>query len=673
MPHISLVFREMWDTTNLNVPLPDGWRTRRCELGRTRFGRMNGNLGLTGAVRAPAGSHMTNRSIRVLVLLVLSFPAHLGFAQQRFTVSAKDVGSPQAVLVLRDAVAGIEATIAPLRGGELLSFRVKYKDQWLELLHRAGDDLPGQGFAGRGAILWPAGSAGYLPNSTCGDNSAQSLAGGGFARNLPWAEVDRSADNQGARITLELHDTGLTRQCYPFAFRLDARFELSGGQLTIDYTVKADPSNTKPMIFSIGNQIAFNIPFVPGTDPTAMTFETPATTQLLRDTHGFLNGRVKPRSFASPVRLGDLDARVAIPLAGYHILRPYALLRDPQGLSLRLTQQTLSTLPEPLVRFNIYGGSQAGFFSPEPWFGMQNSHSLDQPVVSLPPASSWVWRIQLRPAVPPPDSPRSAGVVRVGGDFGYVEGPVWSKQGFLIFSDMLAQHILKMTAAGHVGAYRADSNGANGNALDAQGRLYSCERDGRRVVRMEKNGHLTVIASRFEGKQLNDPNDVVVRRDGQVYFSDSEPKDSLQHFELGYPGVYHVTPQGKISLVAKMPRPNGVTLTPDGHTLYVADTLERKIMAYDLDADGNTSHERVFISGIDGGPDGLRVAASGNVYIAARGIAIYSPGGKLIQTIELPETPANCTFGDPDLQTLYITARTSIYRVRIPEKGSLLY
>ena len=101
--------------------------------------------------------------------------------------------------------------------------------------------------------------------------------------------------------------------------------------------------------------------------------------------------------------------------------------------------------------------------------------------------------------------------------------------------------------------------------------------------------------------------------------------------------------------------------------------MERKIIAYDLDANGNPSNQRVFISGIDGGPDGLRVAASGNVYIAARGIAIYSPGGKLIQTIELPETPANCSFGGRDLQTLFITARTSVYRVRIAEKGSLLY
>jgi gluconolactonase len=96
-------------------------------------------------------------------------------------------------------------------------------------------------------------------------------------------------------------------------------------------------------------------------------------------------------------------------------------------------------------------------------------------------------------------------------------------------------------------------------------------------------------------------------------------------------------------------------------------------MAYDLDAQGNASRERVFISGIDGGPDGLRVASNGNLYIACRGIAIYTPDGKFVKMIEFPETPANCAFGDPDLRTLYVTARTSVYRVRIPDTGALQY
>jgi gluconolactonase len=621
---------------------------------------------------------------RICILLLLCLAVPSGFGQARYTITDEDAAGPGTpkVLVLRDLAGGVEAAVAPSQGGELSSFRVKFKGEWVELLYHARDYTHPQGFQGKGPVLWPAVGVqfplGQFPKSTCGDGSyplygkTYSMPCHGFAKNLSWTEVSRVADNQGAHVTVELRDSDRTRPFYPFAFQLDATFTLSGGLLTIDYTTKSDSSNAQPMVFSIGNHIGFKIPFLPGTDPTAMTFASPSRQQLLRNTLGFVDGREEPRSFETPQRLGDFDARVAIPLAGYKSV-PYALLTDPQGLSLRVSQQATSDLEEPIVRFNIYGGPSVGYFSPEPWFGLQNSLNIGKPLVHLEAGNSWTWRVQLKATGPPPESPKSAGVERFGGDFGYIEGPVWSKQGFLIFSDMFDSKILKMSQANHSEIYRDDTNGANGNAMDVEGRLYSCERDGRRVVRLEKDGSLTVIASEFEGKRVNDPNDVVVRRDGQVYFSDPAPKDSLQHFELGYAGVYHVTPSGRISLVAKMPRPNGVTLTPDGHTLYVADTLQRKILAYDLDAEGNASHERVFISDIDGGPDGLRVAANGNVYIACRGVAIYSPQGKFIKMIEFPETPANLTFGDSDLKTIYVTARTSVYRVRIPDQGYLLY
>jgi gluconolactonase len=178
-----------------------------------------------------------------------------------------------------------------------------------------------------------------------------------------------------------------------------------------------------------------------------------------------------------------------------------------------------------------------------------------------------------------------------------------------------------------------------------------------------------VVAGQYDGKRFNSPNDVVVRKDGNVYFTDPVSAAVLEKRELDFNGVYHVSVDGNVSLVAKSTRPNGVALTPDGKTLYVADTTDRKIMAYDLDVVGNTSNERVFISDISGSPDGLRVAANGNVYIAAGPILIYTPSGKLIKSISFPEVAANCEFGGPDLKTLFVTARTSVYSVPVTDKG----
>jgi gluconolactonase len=617
-----------------------------------------------------------------IALLALAIAAHSS-AQSRYTITdepAAGQGTP-AVVVLHDNVAGAEAAVAPSEGGELASYRVKVKGEWNEFLYHARDYSAGPGFKGKGPLLWPAVGAQYpvgkVPETSCGPGPYQ--VGGktyimpchGFARTLPWKEVKRLADKGGARVTVELRDSESTRASYPFAFRLDATYELSAGHLTIDYTVLSGDSNSSEMFFSIGNHIAFKLPFVKGSDAAKMTLETPSTVQLLRNEKGVLNGEEMPRSFQVPEALGAFDARVAMPMAGYRS-QPYARLVDPQGVSLRLSQQAGSSLPETLVRFNLYGGPQAGYFCPEPFFGIQNSFNLGKGLVKLPPGKSWKWRLELAVEGPPPAVP--AGIQRVGGDFGFVEGPVWSKEGFLIFSDIYNSRIMKLAAPNQAAIYRNYTNSANGNSMDPQGRLYSCERDGRRVSRLEKDGRITVVASEWQGKRLNSPNDVVVRRDGQIYFSDPASKAVLEPQELGFNGVYHVTPQGKIFLInAKLPRPNGVALTPDGRTLYVADSQERKILAYDLDGEGNASRERVFISDIDGSPDGFRVAENGNFYIACRGIAIYTAAGKFVRMIEFPETPANCAFGGADWKTLYVTARTSVYSVRIPDRGSVQY
>jgi gluconolactonase len=265
-------------------------------------------------------------------------------------------------------------------------------------------------------------------------------------------------------------------------------------------------------------------------------------------------------------------------------------------------------------------------------------------------------------------------IERVSAGHRFTEGPVWSPEGFLLFSDVPNNRILKFVPGKGTETFRENSNGANGNAIDRQGRLYTCESRTRRLVRSGAKGQPAVLAEQWQGKRLNAPNDVVVRRDGHLWFTDPAFGNQADTRELDFYGVYHIPPKGPMELVARpQGRPNGIALSPDGRILYVANSDEKNIRAYDVDRQGAASNERVVVSNIDGVPDGIRTDEKGNLYVTARGVAIYSPQGRLLHTIELPETPANCAFGDPDLQTLYITARTSVYRVRLNVKGSVQY
>ncbi len=265
-------------------------------------------------------------------------------------------------------------------------------------------------------------------------------------------------------------------------------------------------------------------------------------------------------------------------------------------------------------------------------------------------------------------------VEKVAGDFKFTEGPVWSHDGYLLFSDIPANTIHRYTPGKTVDVFRSSSEGANGNAFDAQGRLYTCEGRSRRVTRTARNGSIEVLAERFEGKRFNSPNDIVVRRDGNVYFTDPAFGESERARELDFFGVFHITPKGDIEVIAKpQGRPNGVALSPDGRVLYVANSDEKNVRAYDLDRQGRASNERVVVSGIAGTPDGMRVDAKGNLYVTAKAVYVFTPEGKQLAEIPIAEIPANCAFGDADLQTLYVTARTSLYRVRVPVKGFLPY
>jgi gluconolactonase len=259
---------------------------------------------------------------------------------------------------------------------------------------------------------------------------------------------------------------------------------------------------------------------------------------------------------------------------------------------------------------------------------------------------------------------------KVAAGYAFVEGPAWSPSGFLIFGDIPNNKLLQFTPGQPANVFRENSNGATGNRFDAQGRLYSCESHSRRVTRTDKKGKVEILAERWQGKRLNAPNDLAIRKDGDIYFTDPAFGNQQDTRELDFFGVYHISRKGDLEVVAKPKgRPNGIALSPDGRMLYVSNSDEKNVRAYDLNKNGEASNERTLISGMEGVPDGICVDEKGDLYVAANHVLVYSPEGKPIGMIQIEETPSNCSFGDPDLGSLYITARTSVYRVRLDVKG----
>ena len=260
----------------------------------------------------------------------------------------------------------------------------------------------------------------------------------------------------------------------------------------------------------------------------------------------------------------------------------------------------------------------------------------------------------------------------VGKNFDFTEGPAWSKEGVLIFSDTVSGKLWKWNPASDATVFREPSNGASGNAFDTQGRLYTCETHARRVTRTNmKDGHIDVLAEQWEGKKLNAPCDLAVGKSDHVYFTDPAFGSQQDHRELDFYGVYHMKPKGPLKLVSKPSgRPNGIALSPNGRTLYVTISDQHSLLAYDLDRNGDASGERVLVSGIEGVPNGIRIDEKGNLYVAAKGILVYSPEGHLLHTIPVHELPSNCGFGEADGKSLFLTARGNVYRTRVPLKGA---
>ncbi|HJR02599.1 MAG TPA: SMP-30/gluconolactonase/LRE family protein [Methylomirabilota bacterium] len=292
-------------------------------------------------------------------------------------------------------------------------------------------------------------------------------------------------------------------------------------------------------------------------------------------------------------------------------------------------------------------------------------------------------------AIVPPD----LAVEKVADGFQFLEGPVWVRDGeHLLFSDPNTNTIYAFAPEGRLSVFRAKSGcrgvdiaeygqpGSNGLALDREGRLTINEHGNRRVTRLEKNGVLTVLADRHEGKRLNSPNDLVYKSDGAVYFTD--PPFGLPRFhedprkELPYSGVFRYADGRLRLLTTDLAGPNGIAFSPDERYLYVTnwDVEKKVVMRYQVTADGGLTAGRVFFDMTDApgdeALDGLKVDQRGNLYVSGPGgLWIISPEARHLGTIRMPELPANFAWGDADGRTLYLTARTSLYRVRLGIPG----
>ncbi len=294
----------------------------------------------------------------------------------------------------------LRAITVPSRGGEIGSLAVLYKGRWIELLYRAMDYASRTGWTGKAPFLFPATGRNFPKDVTPNEEARGSsydwkgkrlpMPIHGFARDLPWKIETQSK----TRARFSLTDTTATRQSYPFGFRATVDYTIQDRTLVFDYTIIASKQNSEAMPFATGNHITFRTPLLPGSDPLKMTFESPSTIEYLKAAGGLPTGEKRNRSYASATALSQIPANAAISLGGYSG-DPHMVLRDPAGITIRMKQTSDSVPADPVIRFNVWGDARSGYFSPEPWVGLQNSFNLGKGMVRLEPGQSWKWRIEL--------------------------------------------------------------------------------------------------------------------------------------------------------------------------------------------------------------------------------------------------------------------------------------
>ena len=277
---------------------------------------------------------------------------------------------------------------------------------------------------------------------------------------------------------------------------------------------------------------------------------------------------------------------------------------------------------------------------------------------------------------------------KVAGGLQFGEGPAWHPDGYLIFEDVPLSRTLKLDAAGKVSVFREGTAAANGLAFDPEGRLVACEGNGaeggRRVARIGQDGARTVLADRYQGKRLNSPNDLAIDGKGRIYFTDPR-YGKRENLELDKEAVYRIDPDGAVTrIVDTVTRPNGIAVTADGRTLYVADNASPggvvTLLAFDLDARGNASGGRtIYDFGGGRGIDGMTLDREGRIWATAgtrdkAGIYVFQPdarraAARLLALLPTAEDPTNCTFGGAGGDVLYVTTTGSLYRIRTRTRG----
>ena len=263
--------------------------------------------------------------------------------------------------------------------------------------------------------------------------------------------------------------------------------------------------------------------------------------------------------------------------------------------------------------------------------------------------------------------------------FQFTEGPLWHPDGYLLFVDIRTSRIFRLEPGGEPELFREDSGESNGMTFDSQGRLVICEMINQQVTRREDDGSYTVLANSWNGQRLNRPNDVVGRSDGSLYFTNPgrERLDPSQ-VDMQFNSVHRVKPDGTVDMVVPgIEYPNGIAFSPDESILYVANTRPGQyILAFDIDDSGDVCGVRHFAdmpseTATNGVPDGMKVDVEGRVYCTGPdGCWVFDPSGELIGIIRLPEYPANCGWGGPDNRTMFFTANTSVYSLRMTTPGT---